>query len=200
MIRVNVVDGMPIYISGLETTLAPHGISVLSSGSGDVWRADVFLVNPEVFDGPELAGFVAELSGTAPVLLLVQGVVDLSGGVWAEFGARGYVHRHADVATVVSAIRTTVAGGEFWGELGVAPDIETTATVESDSLSPRELQVLRQIARGLTHSQIATRLRISGNTVNTYVKRIRSKLKLGNKAELTRFAVQASWARPEDRL
>jgi DNA-binding NarL/FixJ family response regulator len=54
-------------------------------------------------------------------------------------------------------------------------------------LSEREEQVLRQISCGLTHSQIATRLRISPH--NTYVKRIRAKLGVGNKAELTRAAL-----------
>ena len=56
-------------------------------------------------------------------------------------------------------------------------------------LSEREEQVLRQIARGLTHGQIATRLGISPHTVDTYVKRIRAKLEVGNKAELTRAAL-----------
>jgi len=56
-------------------------------------------------------------------------------------------------------------------------------------LSGRELQVLRQISRGLTHGQIATRLGISPHTVDTYVKRIRAKLGVGNKAELTRIAL-----------
>jgi DNA-binding CsgD family transcriptional regulator len=56
-------------------------------------------------------------------------------------------------------------------------------------LSEREEQVLRQISHGLTHGQIATRLAISPHTVDTYVKRIRAKLGVGNKAELTRAAL-----------
>ena len=49
--------------------------------------------------------------------------------------------------------------------------------------------MLRHIARGLTHGQIATRLGISRHTVETYVSRIRVKLRVGNKAELTRAAL-----------
>jgi DNA-binding CsgD family transcriptional regulator len=56
-------------------------------------------------------------------------------------------------------------------------------------LSPRENEVLRQVAAGLTHAQVATRLGISRHTVDTYVKRIRSRMDLGNKAELTRAAM-----------
>ena len=57
------------------------------------------------------------------------------------------------------------------------------------ALSTRERQVLQYIACGYTHGQAARRLGISPHTVDTYVKRIRAKLAVGNKAELTRAAV-----------
>jgi DNA-binding NarL/FixJ family response regulator len=196
MIRVDVVDSMSIYVKGLEASLAPSGISVFSHTGGvncsGNWRADVFLVNPDAVDGALLSEFVADLSSVAPVLLLIHEVSELAKDHCALTGACGLVRRSADAATVVSAVRSVVAGGEFWDSLGPALKVGTEVAEVPDSLSPRELQVLRQIARGLTHGQIATRLRISGNTVNTYVKRIRSKLRLGNKAELTRFAMRLS--------
>ncbi|MEU6463726.1 helix-turn-helix transcriptional regulator [Streptomyces sp. NPDC046976] len=55
-------------------------------------------------------------------------------------------------------------------------------------LSPREEQVLRFIASGMTHGQVARRIGISRHTVDTYVKRVRSEFGIGNKAELTRVA------------
>ncbi|MDF6040983.1 helix-turn-helix transcriptional regulator [Streptomyces sp. JH14] len=58
-----------------------------------------------------------------------------------------------------------------------------------DELSQREEQVLDFIAEGLTHAQTARGLGISQHTVDTYVKRIRSKLGAGNKAELARLAM-----------
>ncbi|HEX6518474.1 MAG TPA: helix-turn-helix domain-containing protein [Streptosporangiaceae bacterium] len=56
-------------------------------------------------------------------------------------------------------------------------------------MSPREEQTLSYIARGLTHAQTASRMGISETTVNTHIERIRRKLRLGNKAELTRMAI-----------
>lgn len=61
----------------------------------------------------------------------------------------------------------------------------------SATLSRREVQVLRKIAQGLTHAQVARRLGISRHTVDSYMNRIRMKLGPGNKAELTRAAVLA---------
>jgi DNA-binding NarL/FixJ family response regulator len=60
------------------------------------------------------------------------------------------------------------------------------------ALSAREEETLDLIARGFTHNQVATRLGVSSATVNTYVERIRAKLQVGNKAELTRAALERS--------
>lgn len=56
-------------------------------------------------------------------------------------------------------------------------------------LSPRERQVLDFIAAGLTHAQAARRLGISQHTVDPHVKRIRSKLGVGNKTDMVRLAL-----------
>jgi DNA-binding CsgD family transcriptional regulator len=58
------------------------------------------------------------------------------------------------------------------------------------ALSPRERHTLSLIARGYTHQQAATRMGISKATVDTYVARIRAKLKVGNKAELAVAALR----------
>ncbi|WP_370367588.1 response regulator transcription factor [Catenulispora sp. GP43] len=57
-------------------------------------------------------------------------------------------------------------------------------------MSGQERDVLAGIAAGLTHRQIARRLAIKESTVDTHMKRIRLKRKLGNKADLVRLAVE----------
>ncbi|MFE4577312.1 response regulator transcription factor [Streptomyces chartreusis] len=68
------------------------------------------------------------------------------------------------------------------------------SAVTAPRLSPREQEVLRQIATGMTHSQVAYRIGISQHTVDTYVKRIRAKLGVGNKAQLVRAAIRLAAA------
>lgn len=58
-------------------------------------------------------------------------------------------------------------------------------------LSAREREVLRHLSKGMTDAQVAKRLAISRHTVDTYLRRIRAKLQLGNKADLTRAALVA---------
>lgn len=60
----------------------------------------------------------------------------------------------------------------------------------AESLSMRELQVLRKLAIGSTNREIATSYNLSIKTVDTYRSRILKKLNLRNNAELSRYAIQ----------
>jgi two-component system, NarL family, nitrate/nitrite response regulator NarL len=64
-------------------------------------------------------------------------------------------------------------------------------------LSRREQQALAYIARGYTHQQAARRMGVSKATVDTYVGRVRTKLHLGNKAQLALAALR--YLEPESR-
>jgi DNA-binding NarL/FixJ family response regulator len=64
-----------------------------------------------------------------------------------------------------------------------------SAGEEMIRLSPRERETLHYIARGFTHQQAANRMGVSRPTVDTFVARIRTKLGIGNKAELTMAAL-----------
>lgn len=75
------------------------------------------------------------------------------------------------------------------GRLAHAPLCVPSGRGAPPPLSPREHEVLTAVADGLTHRQIATRLKISPHTVETYIKRIKAKRSLGNKADMTRLAL-----------
>jgi DNA-binding NarL/FixJ family response regulator len=108
-------------------------------------------------------------------------------------GARGLITRYTDQQSVAQTLRTVAEGG-----VGISPDLteqfqaEVSGTAESDDggLAPREVETLRWIALGFTHTQIATRMGLSPATVDTYAKRLRAKLNVSNKAELTRVAIE----------
>jgi two-component system, NarL family, nitrate/nitrite response regulator NarL len=80
---------------------------------------------------------------------------------------------------------------------GLATSAPPAAPSEArPDLSAREEQTLELIARGFTHAQVATRMGVRKATVDTYVERIRGKLQLGNKAELTRAALERFGTQP----
>jgi DNA-binding CsgD family transcriptional regulator len=182
MTTVRVFDSSPVYVAGLVAVLGRHGVSAAASTGvvvgGLSGRADALVVNPAVVVGTGLPEFVATAGRPAPVLLIVDSPVpDLP-------GVRGWVHRDAPEDVVVAAVTAVAAGGTFQPGAGREP-----GSGDARGLSPRERQVLHHIAEGLTQSQIASRLAISHHTVDTYIRRIRAKLELGNKAELTRAAL-----------
>jgi DNA-binding CsgD family transcriptional regulator len=63
---------------------------------------------------------------------------------------------------------------------------EAAKSRERPVLAPRELETATLLAQGLTHRQISRRMGLTEATVSTYVKRLRAKLNVGNKAELTK--------------
>jgi len=96
----------------------------------------------------------------------------------------------------VDGVRILAAGGCYLSaELA---DVLLTRTEDDvrgphsagQRLAPREQEVLSLVALGLTQRQVATRLGVSATTVDTYMKRIRHKLGPGNKADLTRRALE----------
>lgn len=108
-------------------------------------------------------------------------------------GARGCITRHTEQAAVRAALRTVAQGGFYLcSQLVDRFQAELLRPYDEDpnGLAPREIETLRWIALGFTHAQIATRMGLSQATVNTYAKRIRAKLNVSNKAELTRMAIE----------
>jgi len=112
-----------------------------------------------------------------------------------EAGAMGYVTKRSAPEQLVKAIRQVMDGSRYLtpeASEALALRIAKGAGGKSslDSLSNRELQVLRRLAMGHTNHEIAEAYSISTKTVDTYRSRLLKKLNLRNNAELSRFAIQ----------
>jgi DNA-binding NarL/FixJ family response regulator len=112
-----------------------------------------------------------------------------------EAGAMGYVTKRSAPEHIVKAIHQVLGGTPYLtaeASEALALRIAKGASGKStlDSLSTRELQVLRRLAMGHTNHEIATTYGISIKTVDTYRLRLLKKLNLRNNAELSRFAIQ----------
>jgi DNA-binding NarL/FixJ family response regulator len=188
MIRVEVLDSSPVFLCGLAQVLPRDGIEIVGmhcvpneeiSVSADVYLMDTCALQAL---GTEAQCYVSKAAQQCPVLILAP-MRDFPVSDYLEMGATGWVSKQEDANTLAQAIRGAV------GPAHSVPPQGTEAARTGAALSEREKQVLQYIASGYTHSQAATRLGISPHTVDTYVKRIRAKLTLGNKAELARAAV-----------
>jgi DNA-binding NarL/FixJ family response regulator len=191
VIRTDLVISSPIFLVGLVETLNSAGIKVVavrdSPDEEPSWLADAVLIDVDALSPTDAPSQIATAAKTTAVLLLAGGTG--TGGAYLEAGASGVISKRESGARLVEAIHAVTAGYCVGpGGTDAQPVVERLQSA-GPQLSEREEQVLRQISCGLTHGQIATRLRISPHTVDTYVKRIRAKLGVGNKAELTRAAL-----------
>lgn len=112
-----------------------------------------------------------------------------------EAGAMGYLTKQSAPEQLVKAIRRVHSGSRYVTDEAaeaLALRIARGAQGQSalDSLSMRELQVLRRLAMGHTNREIARAYHISIKTVDTYRSRLLKKLNLRNNADLSRFAIQ----------
>jgi DNA-binding NarL/FixJ family response regulator len=187
----------PIFLVGLTQTLNNAGIRVVAARTSPdqepSWLADAVLIDADALTPPGDLKQIAEVARSTPVLVL-NDEPDARCAAYIRAGASGVVSKRESGERIIQAVQTVAAGAhldsaEVEHRPLIEPVVERPAEASGCHLSEREEQVLRQISRGLTHGQIATRLGISPHTVDTYVKRIRAKLGVGNKAELTRAAL-----------
>jgi len=110
-----------------------------------------------------------------------------------KLGAAGYLTKSNSAATLIAAVRKAASGGKY-----ISPTlVEKLANmIGNDRLSPhetlsdRELEVLKLIAAGESLVKIAHTLHLSPNTVTTYRTRILDKMGLSSNTELARYALE----------
>ena len=107
-----------------------------------------------------------------------------------DAGAIGYVLKDRADSELLTAIRCA-ANGEEYVSARIATGLDALRkAVDRDSLTPREIEVIRLVALGFTSAEIAVKLRLSRRTVETQRARIFDKLGLSTRAELVRFALR----------
>lgn len=187
MIRVEVLDSSPVYLCGLAQVLPRDGIEIVGMRCIPydelTLTADVYLMDTCALDilGEGAPLYVCRAAQQCKVLILTP-IRNFPVTDYIEMGAAGSVSKQEDANTLARAVRVAAHPED-------GPALTNSSEPANTILSSRERQVLQYIASGYTHDQAARRLGISPHTVDTYVKRIRAKLAVGNKAELTRAAV-----------
>ena len=104
-----------------------------------------------------------------------------------DAGARGCVHKSSTGKKLIPAIHA-VAEGQRWIPDEIAARLASHTSFES--LSPRELEVLQQLARGLANKEIADVLRISQHTTKDHIKNILGKLRVADRTEAVMAGLQ----------
>ena len=203
-IRVLIVDDHAVVRSGLRHVLeAESDIEVVGEASdmseavleARAQKPDVVLMDVVMPGSSGIEATPAVLKEAPEAKVLVLSMQDDPRYVREAFsaGASGYVLKEAADTEVVGAVREVAAGGSYvhptLGARLVTAEAEERAREEDDPLSERERAVLRLLALGHTNQEIAESLYLSVRTVETHRSHIMQKLRLSNRAELVRYAI-----------
>jgi DNA-binding NarL/FixJ family response regulator len=215
MIKVLIADDQSLVREGFRTMLElEDDIEVLGEAADgaqllelarqlhpDVILMDVRMPN---LDGIEATRRLASQADPPRVLVLTTFDRDeyLYGAMKA--GASGFLLKDARRSQLIGAIRT-VAGGDALVDPTITrrlierycqmPSQGGTPSAVSE-LTPRELEVLKLVARGLSNSEIASAMTVSEATVKTHMARILSKLELRDRVQAVVMAYESGLVQP----
>ena len=157
---------------------------------------DVVVLDLAACDSADSARAVSRLAERSAVLVISRYADGRDLMAAFRAGALGLVTRDTEPRDFVAAVQAAARGS-----LCVSPVVTASLAEElrqgkgsKSRLSGREVEALQLLAQGYTHAQIARRMGVAEATVHTYVKRTRAKLKAGNKADLTRMAIDLGYA------
>ncbi|HLY63131.1 MAG TPA: response regulator transcription factor [Terriglobia bacterium] len=204
MIRVRVEASSPLAKAGLESLLQAHPTLRLveessrdSSGTGAESPPDVLVVEAETLSDPA-AREATEWAGVGgPVVLLVRHPANDALADALQAGVKAVLPSGLAGPEIVAAIEAAGAGLVVLDPTGIegllrAPSAPSRNGAESlvESLTPRELEVLRLLATGLGNKEIASRLGISDHTVKFHVASIMGKLGAGSRTEAVTLGIR----------
>jgi DNA-binding NarL/FixJ family response regulator len=210
--RVLLVDDHPVMRQGMAAIINEEPDLIVCGEADGVrtaiaaaaqTRPDVALVDLSVVDGDGLE-LIRDLKNRFPdVRSLVLSMYDET--VYAEralrAGARGYIMKAEAATTVMDAIRAVLRGDTYLSPRMIAkrttslsseraPSPNRVKPAGLESLSDRELQVLRCVGRGMSTREVAEELFISVKTVETHREHLKQKLGLVSSGELLRYAIE----------
>ncbi|MEV8318614.1 response regulator transcription factor [Streptomyces sp. NPDC059900] len=220
-LRLVIADDQALVRTGFGMILAADGIEVTAEAADGAeavaavrrTRPDVVLMDIRMprMDGIEATRRILGGEGPHETRVIILTTYDLDHYVYAALtaGASGFLLKDVTPEHLVAAVRLVQSGDALLAPAITRRLIERFATREEaaqapphrdlSGLTPRELEVLRLLATGLSNAELADRLFLSPTTVKTHVGRILSKLDLRDRVQAVVLAYETGLISPGGR-
>jgi NarL family two-component system response regulator LiaR len=207
-LRLVLVDDHRVVTQSLKAWLESfpdmHVVGVAANGEEalahlDAWRPDVVLQDllmPGGLDGIETTKRIRERAPAVKVIALTASIDEPRMMGVLRAGAAGYIRKDAEPEALLAAVRA-VARGKTYIDPAVAR-LSREMRVPDEALTPRELDVLRQLVSGRSNGDIADALGIGEETIKTHVSRVLAKLQVENRAQAIAEALRRRLVSVED--
>lgn len=210
-IRVLIADDQRVVRDGLSMLIGLiKGVEVIGTACDGIEavemahseRPDVVLMDLRMprMEGSDATRQIRAALADTQVLVLTTYADDQSLFSALQAGARGYLTKDASAEEIERAIRAVAAGQTHLdpavqqrlvaAALDAHPARDETMRALPDDLSPREVDVLKLIASGLSNTEIAATLFVSGATVKTHINHIFEKTGARDRAQAVRYAYE----------
>ena len=215
--RVVIADDQTLVRSGFRMILGAAGIPVVAEAADGgqavaavlKHRPDVALMDirmPEM-DGLQATRRILAARAGSDCRIIILTTFDLDQYVYAAItaGASGFLLKDVSPEQLVAAVRLVRSGDALLAPSITRRLVERFAPASAGSLAgsrelshltPRELEVLRWLARGLSNAELAAELTLSEATVKTHVARILAKLGLRDRVQAVVLAYETGLASP----
>jgi DNA-binding NarL/FixJ family response regulator len=216
---VVIADDQALVRTGFRLILAEAGIPVVAEAADGTeavsavlrHKPDVVLMDIRMpdMDGLEATRRILAARPTSECRIIILTTFDLDQYVYAALtaGASGFLLKHVTPEYLVSAVRLVRSGDALLApsitrrlveRFAPAQAVSLPVHVDLTALTPRELEVLRLLAHGLSNAELAGRLTLSEATVKTHVGRILTKLQLRDRVQAVVLAYQTGLVGPHE--
>jgi DNA-binding NarL/FixJ family response regulator len=203
--RIIIADDHALFRQGLKSLLSlqPETEVVAEIEAGDdvqpvVSRTDSNVLLLDLQMDRWMMGDIAPLSRLTNVIVLTASESAENGVRALRLGAKGVVQKRFAIETLMMAMRS-VAEGLVWMPPMVQTEFARQESSSGKELTPRESEIVRDVASGLRNIEVAEKLSISESTVKTHLNNIFQKLGVRDRLELTHYAIKTGMAAVIDR-
>jgi two-component system nitrate/nitrite response regulator NarL len=210
-IKILIADDHEVVRDGLKNILVNLGnVSVVAEVANgedavsayDTTKPDLVIMDISMpgMNGIEATRIIKENDPNAKILVLTMHDNQEYLNQIIRSGAKGFVLKNTDKEELLDAVKAVAAGENFFSKdiskliidnyIRSAKDSDRSDTYKEVPLTKREIEILKFIAEGNSNQEIANKLYISYNTVDTHRKNIMHKLSIKNTAGLVRYAIE----------